>query len=1310
MLAQRTHPRVTSPPSRNFTRGERPTLFLSFSHLADPAIVPHILDVPNSVYNEIQISSVLLTDYTEQDLKKSCADGFPLRFDSLLPSFPIISPSSATFVRESNTVYEDFGPPHAPYLRAKTIYPNDKMSKKRRSVQSIFIPSFLHSSPSSPLSPSPPSSATSQARSQSVSSHLVRQISSAASNLSSYTESPSQSPPPDYLLDDDPFANLSPTPFETTSANSVFHDGPSPVRPELSLDSVATVPSPKPRSPLASKSMDSPRSLHSSPSSPTLRASPPFLSDPTSVIPHHSARLRHRRPAHTRPAFASRPSLPSLRTLSQSGVSYSIKARKGTLAARLPSEPWDMDSRSQELEVERDFNSDPNLDRPDLIGTHVNSEYVRGEDGNTELADHADAAGNSFEEASSHALSEEENTPFVQSPISLEQASLHDSSNDMFSSFWDIVSALSSPTHSRSSSASSTSAFSSSAFPPDLQPRSSDDLSASSSSSDHSSHIHARFPSEELEIGVELDPSHHSSDNIANIRTACLSPDPGYTPHNSVYLVPRMPGEFPNFEDFQPGSSAGTVRGTIHSSAGRRISSASNDEDDDWHSTYEDDVSSDIGEEVVDGHDRMDQAREHRDQSGNWQPDRGRGRGDDGGGGREAQDHGAGSTSGAGGNGRNDGGAGRGGRRDRGDDERKGDGHSSTSDSESSEDESEDSTKSAAPGNGSRSRCATTGGPEQDSNNSDDDVPLAQRIPTALTAQRTIRRQVRSENDQRRRERTLRQQERERGLRPSDVRADTSRRPSREPGVVAPHMLNPVSMDVPGSQESTVPASTSRTTRPRTKTLPGNMQSPLALDDLAKRLMVVQASDSPPTAFSRKYMSQVESQNLKNFGPGRAPTDTVASDDMHQQNPTQQRMLRPMKSLHRSRTPESTAPVVSRLHAGHQQLGRSATMSQTGRRDEVQTVTSSALPARASTTDATPRRHKSGRSHQSSDEGSRPGTASTRPSAEHDPSSVRSQRPPIPPLPAAEALNTLSAKVASSGFQVTSRDTKSQMAWQQRVFIGDMQRFNMVEIGSTASAKDILDVLDRQGQLGQWTSSGSWMLYEVAQDFGMERPIRSYEVVADVINSWDKDRTVNTLIAKKTPLAAILHPSVMPTSSPLNSGYVEYESKKGKWNKRWLQLREHSLWLSKRDTGKDETFICSLSNFDAYQVTRSHKSPKPFVFAVKSTDNLNFFENAADYVHIFSCGDKDGQTWLQKILLARSYIINQERNIISSASVGPRAQASASAGGSKLTRAGTRKGQRPTQPLLTVTAPTSATANAVATAAVFEPGSLLAKR
>lgn len=64
-------------------------------------------------------------------------------------------------------------------------------------------------------------------------------------------------------------------------------------------------------------------------------------------------------------------------------------------------------------------------------------------------------------------------------------------------------------------------------------------------------------------------------------------------------------------------------------------------------------------------------------------------------------------------------------------------------------------------------------------------------------------------------------------------------------------------------------------------------------------------------------------------------------------------------------------------------------------------------------------------------------------------------------------------------------------------------------------------------------------------------------------------------------------------------------------------------------------FLCSLNNFDGYYVTRPHKAPKSYVFAVKSTDSLTFFENTADYVHVFASGEGEGKNWLEKILLAR---------------------------------------------------------------------------
>ncbi|KAF8182353.1 hypothetical protein BJ912DRAFT_597830 [Pholiota molesta] len=107
------------------------------------------------------------------------------------------------------------------------------------------------------------------------------------------------SPPPDFLLDDDPFANLTSAPSERTTP-------------------AETIPTPSiPHSPLNSK------------------VSVPVITSPPSIP---STRTR---PAHQRPAFKSRPSLPSLDTLARMNVVLTKKVRKGRVGAGLPFEPWD---------------------------------------------------------------------------------------------------------------------------------------------------------------------------------------------------------------------------------------------------------------------------------------------------------------------------------------------------------------------------------------------------------------------------------------------------------------------------------------------------------------------------------------------------------------------------------------------------------------------------------------------------------------------------------------------------------------------------------------------------------------------------------------------------------------------------------------------------------------------------------------------------------------------------------------------------------------------------------------------------------
>jgi hypothetical protein len=165
------------------------------------------------------------------------------------------------------------------------------------------------------------------------------------------------------------------------------------------------------------------------------------------------------------------------------------------------------------------------------------------------------------------------------------------------------------------------------------------------------------------------------------------------------------------------------------------------------------------------------------------------------------------------------------------------------------------------------------------------------------------------------------------------------------------------------------------------------------------------------------------------------------------------------------------------------------------------------------------------------------------------------------------------------------RQTPDANLIQHRVFVGDMQRFNTVEIGPQTRARDIINLVEAQGELrGEAAAEpGGWMLWEIAQDFGMgklnpsrlacllflyylpERPLRDYELPAEVYASWNSNTRLNSFMLKKTPLASLLASKAMPSSSPMYSGHVQWESKRGKWNKRWMELREHSLWLSKRD-------------------------------------------------------------------------------------------------------------------------------------------------
>ncbi|CBQ68695.1 conserved hypothetical protein [Sporisorium reilianum SRZ2] len=217
-----------------------------------------------------------------------------------------------------------------------------------------------------------------------------------------------------------------------------------------------------------------------------------------------------------------------------------------------------------------------------------------------------------------------------------------------------------------------------------------------------------------------------------------------------------------------------------------------------------------------------------------------------------------------------------------------------------------------------------------------------------------------------------------------------------------------------------------------------------------------------------------------------------------------------------------------------------------------------------------------------------------------------------------------------------------------KVFILSRQRFTVVEVPVSARARDLaLEVVDRE-RLPMDDSKGGWVVFDCSAQLGIERPLREYEMITDVVNVRAHPNTGYFLI-KRTELSPYLSIRSVPSSSPALAGWVYVQDRKKKWNKRWLELRDHGLYHAKNEKGKDETPICQISTFDVYLVDSSAiKMPKANGFALRSQDPITMFEKPEqDYMHYFCLTDPAAhRDWVRAILNARTYILRQEKAVL----------------------------------------------------------------
>ncbi|PVI00928.1 hypothetical protein DM02DRAFT_613992 [Periconia macrospinosa] len=150
------------------------------------------------------------------------------------------------------------------------------------------------------------------------------------------------------------------------------------------------------------------------------------------------------------------------------------------------------------------------------------------------------------------------------------------------------------------------------------------------------------------------------------------------------------------------------------------------------------------------------------------------------------------------------------------------------------------------------------------------------------------------------------------------------------------------------------------------------------------------------------------------------------------------------------------------------------------------------------------------------------------------------------------------------------------------------------------------------------------------QKVGVQRPVRLYEHVRDIMNSWDNDLQNDLEIVNAAYHGhdrSHLVSNEVPDKKPEGiTCYLHHSSRPGKWNKRFITLRpDGQLGMMKNETAKDLENICHLSDFDIYTPTKRKQSkikpPKKHCYAVKSQQKSNIFSDESRYVHFFSTND-----------------------------------------------------------------------------------------
>ncbi|MCJ1369874.1 hypothetical protein MMC20_001086 [Loxospora ochrophaea] len=261
---------------------------------------------------------------------------------------------------------------------------------------------------------------------------------------------------------------------------------------------------------------------------------------------------------------------------------------------------------------------------------------------------------------------------------------------------------------------------------------------------------------------------------------------------------------------------------------------------------------------------------------------------------------------------------------------------------------------------------------------------------------------------------------------------------------------------------------------------------------------------------------------------------------------------------------------------------------------------------------------------------------------------------PNPPNPQAKPKKNVSPTVGihpGGGGIVPGIDApKSAVnAGARKVLVKMNQQSIFLPVTPSTAAVDI--IRSAANVLSENIDPSTSVLLETFKELGLERPLRKYERIRDVLNAWDNDAQNNLMIVPSPTNGSDddLDIKNTPSRQPDDISVRMYHSQRpGHWDKRLITLRsDGQVYVEKERGGGEKRNICHLSDFDIYiptprQLSKRIKPPKKLCFAVKSQQKSSMFLSGQNFVHFFSTRDKSlAAAWYKAVQEWRSwYLVN----------------------------------------------------------------------